>query len=121
MLEMLEIGIDNAVAIRISGKITEGEMSVVLDDARAKIDQFGNIVIFEQIDSFSGIEMAALVEEFKYAIEVGLSNIVKAAVVTDKKWLEVIVNIEDKIFRNIEMRCFSSDEREAAIAFLRHS
>ena len=121
MLEMIDIGIDNAVALRASGKITESDMSLILSDAKAKIERHGNIVLFEIIESFEGIEIAALVEEFKYLFEVGISNISKAAILTDKKWLERIVSIEDKIFKNIEMKCFSIEDQELAIEFLRNT
>ncbi len=121
MLEMVEIEIHNAVAFRVSGKITENDMSLVLSDAKGKIEIHGNIVIFEQFDSFEGIEVAAIVEEFKYLFDVGMSHISKAAIVTDKKWLAKIVSIEDKIFKSIKMKCFTIDERELAIEFLKNS
>jgi hypothetical protein len=121
MLEMIDIGINNAVAFRISGKITESDMSLVLNDAKKKIDLHGNIVFLEQIDSFEGIEIAAILEEFRYLFKVGISNIRKAAVLTDKKWVEKIVNIEDKIFKNIDMKCFSIEDQESAVEFLKNA
>lgn len=121
MLEMIEIGIDNAVAFRVSGKITQSDMTLVLNNAKEKIERYGNIVIFEQLDSFKGIEIAAIIEEFKYLFDVGISNIRKAALVTDKDWLEKIISIEDKIFKKIEMKCFSIEEKASAIEFLKNA
>ncbi|MHC4138969.1 MAG: SpoIIAA family protein [Planctomycetota bacterium] len=119
MLEMIEIGIDNAVAIRVSGKITKSDMALVLGNAKDKVERYGNIVILEQIDSFKGIEVSAIVEEFKYLFDVGISNISKAAIITDKKWLEAIVSLENKIFKSIDMKCFSTEDKESAIEFLK--
>ncbi|MBL4781272.1 MAG: STAS/SEC14 domain-containing protein [Porticoccaceae bacterium] len=119
MLEMMEIDIDNAIAFRIAGKVTEDDMSVVLNAAKLKIEQYGNIVFLEQIDSFGGIELAAIVAEFKYLFDVGMGNISKVAVVSDKQWLKNIVSIEDKIFRNIKIRSFSIDDRDSALEFLK--
>lgn len=48
-----------------------------------------------------------------------MSNIVKVAVLTDKKWIKHIVNIEDKLFRNIQLKCFPIEEQEEAIEFLK--
>ena len=121
MLEMIDIGIDNAVAFRISGKITERDMTLVLSNAKEKINRHGNIVILEIIDSFEGIEIASLVEKVKYLFEVGISNISRAAVVTDKKWLENIVSVEDKIFKNIKMKSFSIEDKDLAIDFLKNA
>jgi hypothetical protein len=119
MIEMTDIGIDHAVSFRMRGKITESDMITVLSDAKEKIKRHGNIVILEIIESFQGIEIAALVEEFKYLHQVGISNVRKAAVVTDKKWLKDIVSIEGKLFKNIEMKCFSNEDMDAAIEFLK--
>ncbi|MCP3941124.1 MAG: STAS/SEC14 domain-containing protein [Desulfobacteraceae bacterium] len=121
MLEMIEIGIDNAVAFRMSGKITEKDMALVLSNAKKKIHSHGNIVILEVIESFKGIEIAALIEEFKYLYEVGMSNINKVAVITDKKWVENIVSIEDKIFKSVEIKCFSTEHQDSAIEFLKNT
>jgi stage II sporulation SpoAA-like protein len=121
MLEMIDIEIDHSVAFRISGKVTESDMSLVLTEAKEKIESHGDIVLLEQIDSFDGIEIAAVIEEFKYLFEVGISNITKVAVLTDNKWLETIVNIEDTFFRHIKMKCFATKDKEAAIEFLKES
>ena len=121
MIEMIDVGIDNALAFQLSGKITEIDMSMVLSAAKEKIESHGSIVILEKFNSFEGIEIAAIAEEFKYLFEVGMSNIVKVAILTDKKWIERIVNIEDKIFRNVEMKCFSLEEQAEAVQFLKGS
>ena len=119
MLEMLELDIDNAVAFRIAGKVTDAEMSCVLDAARLKRQQHDKIVFLEQIDSFKGIELAAIITEFKYVFEIGFSHVSKVAVVSDKQWLKNIACIEDKLFRSIDIRCFASEDRELALAFLK--
>jgi hypothetical protein len=121
VLQLIDIDIDNAVAFRVSGKVTEVEMSVVLDCAKEKIDHYGDIVIFEQIESFDGIEVAAIVDEFKYLFDVGLSNIKKVAVLTDKKWIETVVDLESKLFAGIKIKCFSSNDQLAAMMFLKES
>lgn len=66
------------------GKVTESDVSLILSDAKEKINHYGDIVFLEVVESFEGIEIAALIEEFKYLFEVGISNISKVALVTDK-------------------------------------
>lgn len=119
MLKLIDIKIDNAVAFEVSGKVTEDDMVLVFNDVKQKIERYKQIVLFERIDSFNGVEIAAMLEKFKSLFEVGLSNIVKIAIVTDKKWLSQIVNIEDKFFRKIEMKSFSVEEQGQAIEFLK--
>ena len=119
MLDVLDIGIENAIAFRIGGKITKSQMDRALLIAKEKTEKYGNIVVLEEITSFDGIEVGAIVDEFKYLIEVGMSNITKVAIVTDKNWISKIVKLDDKIFKNTEMKCFSLSEKELAIEFLK--
>ncbi|GAB6070319.1 hypothetical protein JCM30760_14160 [Thiomicrorhabdus hydrogeniphila] len=119
MLKLIDIKIDNAVAFEVSGKITEDDMVLVFNEIKQKIQLYNQIVLFEKIDSFNGVELAAMLEKFKSLLDIGLSNIVKIAIVTDKKWLSKIVDIEDKFFRKIEMKSFSVEEQSQAVAFLK--
>ncbi|OBU17001.1 hypothetical protein AYY19_14345 [Photobacterium aquimaris] len=118
MLTMIDIGIDNAVAFTLSGKVTEDDMKRVLMDAEAKTVDHGGIVIYEEIDSFSGIEFAAIVEELKYLVHAGLKHITQVAVVADASWIEKVVKVEDALFSNIDIQYFSVAEKQQAITFL---
>ena len=77
--------------------------------------------IYEEIQGFEGIELSAIIEEFKYLFEIGISNISKVAVVTDKKWIMKVASLEAKIFRNIDIKCFRFNEKPLAIAFLKNA
>jgi hypothetical protein len=118
MVKMLNLGIENAVAFEMSGKITKEDVTLILEEAKQKIEKYGDIVIWKQIESFEGIELGALAEEFKYLTEIGISNIKKVAIITDKAWVEKIVTIEDEIFKSIEIRCFNFEELVFALSFL---
>ena len=118
MLTMIDIGIDNAVAFTLSGKVTEDDMNRVLMDAEAKTVDHGGIVIYEEIESFSGIELAAIVEELKYLVHAGLKHIKQVAVVADARWIEKVVKVEDTLFRDIDIQYFTFAEKPQAITFL---
>jgi hypothetical protein len=118
MLKLLEIPVDNAVAFEVSGVITESDMSLVLGAAKEKSQCFNRIVLFEKIDSFAGVELSAIVQKIKYLYNEGISNIDRIAIVTDKGWMKTVVEVEDKIFTGIDMRCFSEGDEAAAITFL---
>ncbi len=120
MLEMMDIGIDKAVACRWGGKITEDEMKLILSSLKDKIDKYGKIHIYQEIESFGGVKLDAIVEEFKFLFDVGISHFDKAAVVTDKKWVRKMVDLEDKIIRKIDMKSFPTDEKQEAIEFLKN-
>jgi SpoIIAA-like len=119
MLELIDIGIEKAVAYRFGGKITEDEMMLALSAIKEKIENYGEVCIYQEIESIGGVEFDAIVEKIKFLSEVGLSNINRIAVVTNKKWLHKIVDLEDKLFKKIDMKSFSIEDKNEAIEFLK--
>jgi hypothetical protein len=121
MLEMIDIGVENAVAYRLGGKITEEEMKSALAVFREKIDRGEKLFVYQEVESIGGAEFDAMIEKFKFFKEVGFdfSHFSKVAVVTHSKWLHKIVDLEDKIFKNVEMKGFSIEDKDKAIEFLK--
>lgn len=119
MIEYLDIGVPKAVAYRISGKISQDEMHEVLQKITAKIDEFGEVYLYQEVESLGGVEFEAIVEKLKFLVSHGVSDIHKAAVITDKNWLHKVVQFEDKLFPQTELRSFSMDAKNDAVAFLR--
>jgi len=119
MLEMLDIGLENVIDYRVGGKVTEEEMKSVLSLFRDKIDGGEKLIIYQEVVSIGGAEFEALVEKLKFFRDVGMSHFSRIAVVTHKKWLSRIVDMEDKLFKNIRMKGFLLEEKEQAIAFLK--
>ena len=123
MLEMIDIGLDNAVAYRLGGKITEEEMTSALEKFREKIAKGEKLVIYQEVESIGGAEFDAMVGKFKFFKEIGFnfSHFSKIAVVTHSKWLHKIVDLEDKIFKKVEMKGFPIEEKDKAIEFLKNA
>ena len=119
MIEMLDIGLENVVVYRLEGKITEEEMASVMTLFREKIQEGEKINIYQEIVSIGGVEMDAMVEKFKFFLDAGLSHFDKIAVVSSKKWIPRLINIEDKLFRGINMKGFSIEDKDKALAFLK--
>jgi len=120
MLELIDIGIEKAVAYRLGGKITEDEMTLVLSALKDKIENYGEVFIYQEIESFGGVEFDAIVEKIKFFSDVGISNISRIAIVTHKKWMHKIIDLEGKLFKKIDMKGFSIDDKNEAIEFLKN-
>lgn len=116
---MIDIGFDKAVAYRLEGKITEEETTSIFSIFKEKIEKGEKLILYQEIVSIGGVELDAIIEKFKFLFDFGISHFSKLAVVTDKKWIHKIVDIEDKIFRNIDMKGFSLEEKDKAIEFLK--
>ena len=121
MLEMIDIGSGKIIAYRFGGKITEEEMTSVLSIFRERIDRGEKLLVYQEVVSIGGAELDAMIEKFKFFKDVGFnfSHFSKIAVVTHSKWLHKIVDLEDKIFRNVDMKGFSVEEKDKAIEFLK--
>lgn len=120
MLELLDIGVNKAVAFRCGGKITEKEMSLVLSTVKKKIETHDEAYLYEEIISVGGAEFDAIVDKIKFLHEIGISKITKIAVITDIKWMQKIITLKNKVFKNIEMKSFTYEDREKAVHFLKH-
>ena len=121
MLEIIDIGLVNVIAYRLGGKITEEEMTSALDIFREKIAKGEKLIVYQEVESIGGAEFDAMVEKFKFFKEVGFnfSHFSKIAVVTHSKWLHKLVDLEDKIFKNVDMKGFPLEEKDKAIEFLK--
>jgi len=121
MLEIIDIGVKNVVAYRFGGKIIEGEMTAILTIFKEKIEKGERLNVYQEVVSIGGVELDAMIEKFKFFREVGISHFDRIAVVAHTKWLHKLVNLEDKIFRNINMKGFSVEEKDQAIEFLKNA
>ena len=119
MLEMMDIGVEKAVAYRVKGKITEDDMALVTSAIKERIKSYGEVFIYQEIESFKGVEFDAIVEKFKFFFDMGISNFRRIAVVTHKQWMNKIIDLEGKLFKNIDMRAFLIDDKNKAIEFLK--
>nr|WP_320192499.1 STAS/SEC14 domain-containing protein [uncultured Desulfobacter sp.] len=119
MIEMIDIGKTDAIAYRIKGKITAEEMKTVLCIFKEKIRKNNKLIIYQEVASIGGAEFDAMLEKFKFFLAFGLSHFSRIAVVTHKKWIHKLVDLECKIFKGIEMRGFPTKERDQAIEFLK--
>lgn len=120
MLEIIDIGVEKAIAYRLDKKITEDEMASVISMFRRKIDKGEKLIVYQEVAGFGGVEFDAMIEKFKFFKDVGISHFSRIAVVTHKKWIHQLVDLEGRLFKNIHMKGFSIEEKDKAIEFLKN-
>jgi hypothetical protein len=118
VLDFIPFDVADAVAWRISGKITEADMQLALDALRAKLESHDTVSVYQEIESFGGVEFDAIMEKMRFLSDFGISQFSKIAVVTDKQWVKRVIGWEDKLFHSVDMRAFSLDERDRAFNFI---
>ena len=121
MLEMIDIGFEKAVAYRVEGKITEEEMTSVFSIFKEKIGKDEKLIVYQEVVTLGGVEFDAIVEKIKFLINFGISHFSKIAIVTHKKWIHRLVDLEGKLFKNIDIKGFPIEEKDKAVEFLRNA
>lgn len=113
MLTFIDMDADNVLGFLIDGKITGDEFDEVASQLEKKMENHSQISLYVEVESFEGFSFEALMKDLKF----GLSNwdrFEKEAVVTEKKWLEKLADVGDKIIPSIEVKAFPFEEREQA-------
>jgi len=113
MIELIEIESSKAIGLRVSGKIEEEDIKLVIDAVNEKFKYEEKLAIYVELVEFGGISMKALIEDIKFAFP-NLKKFTKKAVVSDKSWHETLTEISDKLFPFIELKHFGIEEKEKA-------
>jgi predicted HAD superfamily phosphohydrolase len=120
---MLSSYIDNEnhiIEMTIADKITKDELVKVMEEIQGPLNEWDDFKVLKRIDSFSGMEVGAVVEDFNFAFEnySNLKKLKKAAVVTDKEWIENVTEFFSPIYP-AEVKVFESEDIEEARSWLR--
>ncbi|MBO9498026.1 MAG: STAS/SEC14 domain-containing protein [Novosphingobium sp.] len=101
----------------VSGKVTKDEIDATWTRLRADLPATGKIRVLEVIDHLEGIEPAAFWEDLRQGLPM-FGRIERAAVVSDRRWIEVLSRIGN-VFSSGEIRTFEPGEIAAARAWLK--
>ncbi|WP_047865856.1 SpoIIAA family protein [Rubrobacter aplysinae] len=116
MLTKQIIADTNIVEVHLDGAVQESEV----EDLRAEIDrvisEHGKFKILVVLGNFGNVGPGAIWEDLKLETSV-LSELERAAVVTDKEWFERMMEGVDRVFE-ARMEHFDPGEEEAALRWL---
>lgn len=119
MLELLDSP-DDVIAVRVSHKITGGDLDAImgrLDEIMSKHDK---VHVFVETQSIDGIEVTSLPSYTARAMPLfgKLSRFGRVAVVADQAWIRVGTRLESALLPNISYRTYMPEEREEALAWV---
>lgn len=114
MIEIIPTNADNVIGFKIDGKINTEDMDRIANYIKDKFIENKKLRIYVEVVKLEGISLEALFKDLKLGIK-HFYNFDKKAVVTDKEWMKKVAVIADKIFPNIEVRCFSFEDKENAL------
>ena len=111
---------ENRLEITMSGRLDEDSMRSALDEIVAKTaDIEEGRMLYDVIDFHLPTLSAIRIEFARLPSMLGLmKRFDRAAVLTDKSWLQKVSEIEGWFFPNLEIKAFARTEREKAEAWL---
>ncbi|KPJ77842.1 MAG: hypothetical protein AMJ54_06650 [Deltaproteobacteria bacterium SG8_13] len=110
----------NRLDIQLSGKLNTEEMIIALDKLVRKSENIENGRMLYEIIDFHLPSLGAIVIEFSRLPSMfGLmKKFDRAAVLTDKTWLQKISEFEGALFPGLEIKAFNRDQKVEAEAWL---
>ena len=111
---------DNRLDMEISGKINSEEMKAILDEYVSKTQDMKNGLMLYRITEFNMPTIGAMGIEFARMPKLirSIGRFKKAAVLTDKTWVQKVSEWEGKLIPGLEIKAFNQDENEKAEAWL---
>lgn len=101
-----------AIWIEIKGRVSRDDYLKLLEPMKAQFAGGDPVSVLVELTDYEGLEMGAMWEDMKF----GFGNVKKLrrmAIVTDKKWIEVLTRALDPLF-STEMRTFEFDQEMEA-------
>ena len=107
------------IELTINGKISKEDLKAALNALEDPFEKWSEIRLLKRIDSFEGMELKAMADDLKFAYNNfgNLKKIRKAAVVTDKEWIEKITDWFKPLFPG-EVKVFENEDIEKARSWL---
>jgi hypothetical protein len=117
MIEVLPSS-DTVVALRVSGRVDENDIERAIQVIEAALVREERIALYSELE-ISSITPGALARDLRYGLGMlrELHRFARAAVVTSQSWVRGIAQIEARIFPQLEIRVFTPEERDEALAW----
>ncbi|MGB3564816.1 MAG: STAS/SEC14 domain-containing protein [Thermoanaerobaculia bacterium] len=107
------------LAYAIRGKITATAAAPIFERFSKAHEEGTKIRIYADMQDYSGFELGVVTEKAKHMRAI-FGTVERMAIVGDAGWLSVWATIFDPVTKP-DLRNFKTDQREAALAWLRES
>ncbi|ARS38056.1 hypothetical protein CA264_21130 (plasmid) [Pontibacter actiniarum] len=117
MVQAIETGKSDLVALKFTGSLDKEDYTLIVPSMEEKIDRFGKISLYWEMDNVEGWEPGGLWEDLKFDIQ-HTNNFNRIAIVGDRNWENWITKLM-KPFTSAEVKYFDLQQREEAMAWVR--
>ena len=117
MIEIISTPNQNIVGFNIDGKIESTDIEKVTNLVEEKLKSQTKLRVYVEVKNLQGISLEAFWEDLKFALR-HLKDFEKKAVVCEESWMSKLAAASNKIFLNIEVKCFSFSEKDQALEWI---
>lgn len=119
MIEILNAP-DNVAAFRLAGTVSERDYDELVREVESKLGVRERIGVYVDATDFERMTLPALRKRLRYGAKNWKQRrrFQRAALVTNKRWLESLTRVTNKIVPQMEARTFKRDESDAALRWV---
>ncbi len=120
MLEVLKPPAGHVVALSLDGRVNDEEMEIIVAQIDGALESNERINLLVDISKLRGLTPKALLVDFLYSISAlgRMYRFMRMAAITDSPSLEKLIRLEDRIFSDVDIKSFSSEERDQAFGWV---
>lgn len=105
------------IGLEIDGKIDRTDLDRVIELIEQRLVTEDKLRIYAEVSNWSGMSLSAFIADLKFSLK-HLNNFEKEAIVSDQKWLEVLAALGNTIFSGLEVKHFTSSEKDQALEWI---
>ena len=111
---------DDVLALKTGGRLTKAELNEVTTRLETSLDAREQTHIFVEVVDFSGLEWEALPDYLPRAFAMlgKLKRFGRVGIVSDVGWIRGLAKVESALLPYISYETFTSDQRDAALAWV---
>jgi len=115
----IETPLANVLAIALSGTVEESDIQTMEEAFKDRLDSDDRFGLVVDMSDWTDITADALKEDakFEFGLLGKLNRFPRMALISDKKFPRAVAKFFDPLVPAVEIRTFSSSEREQAMAF----
>lgn len=119
MIEILDSP-DHVAAFRVAGTLKSDDYEAMIPEIEERLGEHGQIGVLVDLTGLEDITAGAVRKDIQYGLEKlkELHRFRRAAVVSDKQWIEAAMEMAGMIFPQIETQVFPPDERREAMQWV---
>lgn len=108
---------DRIIGLEIDGWIEARDIDRIVRLIEKELNTKGKLNIYVEVNSWTGMSLKAFIKDLQFSLQ-HLQNFEKEAIVSNLKWLEAIAALGNTLFSGIEVKHFTSDEKDRALEWV---